>query len=107
MQKPLRSITKYFLIYILLNLVSILYCLVYTKINQITFLVFGVLKPSISNYNDTQPDPVPASSRQSSCLYDNISVDYMVQNETEPGYVCNVQCEYMGLDDGGYFQPIE
>jgi len=72
-----------------------------------TFLVFGAMKPSISNYKTAQPDPVPASSRQSSCLYDNISVDYMVQNQTKPGYVCNVQCEYMGLDDDGYFQPTE
>jgi len=72
-----------------------------------TFLVFGVLKPSISNYNETQPDTIPASSRRSSHLYDAISGNYMVQNETKPGYVCNVQCEYMGLDDGEYFQPIE
>jgi len=57
---------------------------------------------------ETQPDTVSAAaSRRSSHVYDDISVVYTEKEKTKPGYVFNVECEDMGIDDDGYFESLE
>jgi len=57
---------------------------------------------------ETQPDTVSAAaSRRSSHVYDDISVVYAEKEKPKPGYVYNVKCTDMGIDDDGYFEPLE
>ncbi|KAF6035086.1 hypothetical protein EB796_006603 [Bugula neritina] len=57
---------------------------------------------------ETQPDTVSAAaSRRSSHVYDDISVVNTEKEKTKPGYVYNVECEDMGIDDDGYFESLE
>jgi len=63
-----------------------------------------IILPSVAV--ETQPDTVSAASRWNSHVYDDISVVNTEKEIEKSGYVYNVKCGDMGIDDDRYFEPL-